>query len=70
MKAGFEKIEVKEDKTIKELIFPRLGARSEKVLVGPQHGVDVGIVEIGNKAVSFTTDPVFIVPEYGWERAA
>ncbi|MFC2044610.1 AIR synthase family protein [Chloroflexota bacterium] len=53
-----------------ELIFPRLGAQSERVLVGPQHGVDVGIVEIGDKAVSFTTDPVFIVPEYGWERAA
>jgi len=53
-----------------ELIFPRLGAKSEKILVGPQHGVDVGIVEIGDKAVSFTCDPVFIVPEYGWERAA
>ena len=53
-----------------ELIFPRLGAKSKNVLVGPQHGVDVGIVEIGDKAVSFTTDPVFIVPEYGWERAA
>jgi len=53
-----------------ELIFPRLGARSDKVLVGPQNGVDVGIVEIGGKAVSFTTDPVFIVPEYGWEKAA
>ncbi len=54
----------------KELIFPRLGAKSDKVLVGPQHGVDVGIVEIGGKAVSFTCDPVFIVPEYGWDRAA
>jgi len=53
-----------------ELIFPRLGAKSQKILVGPQHGVDVGIVEIGDKAVSFTCDPVFIVPEYGWERAA
>jgi len=53
-----------------ELIFPRLGAKNEHILVGPQHGVDVGIVEIGGKAVSFTTDPVFIVPEYGWERAA
>jgi len=53
-----------------ELIFPRLGVKSDKVLVGPQHGVDVGIVEIGNKAVSLTCDPVFIVPEYGWERAA
>jgi len=53
-----------------ELIFPRLGANSEKILVGPQHGVDVGIVEIGDKVASFTCDPVFIVPEYGWERAA
>jgi len=53
-----------------ELIFTRLGARSESVIVGPQHGVDVGIVEIGDKAVALTTDPVFIVPEYGWERAA
>ena len=53
-----------------EVIFPRLGAISERVLVGPQHGVDVGIVEIGDKAVALTTDPVFIVPEYGWERAA
>jgi hydrogenase expression/formation protein HypE len=53
-----------------ELIYPRLGARNDKILVGPQHGVDVGIVEIGGQAVSFTCDPVFIVPEYGWERAA
>jgi len=53
-----------------ELIFPRLGAKNRDVLVGPQHGVDVGIIEIGSKAVALTTDPVFIVPEYGWERAA
>jgi len=53
-----------------ELIFPRLGAKSKSVIVGPQHGVDVGIVEIGDKAVALTTDPVFIVPEYGWKRAA
>jgi hydrogenase expression/formation protein HypE len=52
------------------LIATRLGAKNDKVLVGPQNGVDVGIVEIGDKAVSFTCDPVFIVPEYGWERAA
>jgi hydrogenase expression/formation protein HypE len=53
-----------------KLIYPQLGAANEKILVGPQHGVDVGIVEIGGQAVSFTCDPVFIVPEYGWERAA
>ena len=54
----------------REIIFPRLGAKSDSVLVGPQHGIDVGIAEIGGKAVSFTTDPVFIVPQYGFERAA
>ena len=53
-----------------ELIYPRLGAKRKEVLVGPQNGVDVGIVEIGDKAAALTTDPVFIVPEYGFERAA
>lgn len=53
-----------------ELIYPRLGASLKSVLVGPQHGVDVGIVKIGGKAVAMTADPVFIVPEYGFERSA
>jgi len=30
-----------------ELIFPRLGAKSDSILVGPRHGTDVGIVKIG-----------------------
>ena len=53
-----------------ELIYPRLGAPSPDILVGPQSGVDVGIVRLGGQAVAMTTDPVFIVPQYGWERAA
>jgi len=53
-----------------ELIYPRLGKKRDTVLVPPQNGVDVGVVEIGNQAVAITTDPVFIVPEYGFERAA
>jgi len=53
-----------------ELIYPHLGAKNDSILVGPQHGVDVGIIEIGGKAVALTADPVFIVPEYGWEKAA
>jgi hydrogenase expression/formation protein HypE len=57
-------------RVFEELIYPRLGAASRNVLVGPMHGVDAGIVRIGNRAVAMTTDPVFIVPEYGWERAA
>ncbi len=53
-----------------ELIFPHLGAHRSEILVGPLHGVDVGIVEIGDKVVAMTSDPVFIVPEYGFKRAA
>jgi hydrogenase expression/formation protein HypE len=54
-----------------ELIFPHLGAKSNSVLTPPQHGVDVGIVDLGNgKVMALTSDPVFIVPEYGFERAA
>jgi len=41
-----------------EFIFPRLGASNEAVIVRPQHGVDVGIVEVGGKVVALTTDPV------------
>ena len=53
------------------VIRPHLGAPSDKILVGPRHGVDVGIVEVAEGTVmALTTDPVFVVPEYGWERAA
>src|SRR5689334_5188608 len=54
-----------------ELILPQLGAASPNVLVPPQHGVDIGVVRLANGLVmATTTDPVFIVPDYGWERAA
>ncbi|MEO0107892.1 MAG: AIR synthase family protein [candidate division WOR-3 bacterium] len=70
MKAKLPEIGKISQRVFEELIYPRLGATSRNVLVGPMHGVDVGIVRIGNRAVALTTDPVFIVPEYGWERAA
>jgi hydrogenase expression/formation protein HypE len=54
-----------------QIILRRLGARDEDVLVGPQHGVDVGVVRVaGGVAMAITADPVFVVPTYGWERAA
>jgi hydrogenase expression/formation protein HypE len=53
------------------VILPRLGAADEDVLIGPRHGVDVGVVRVaGGVAMALTTDPVFVVPAYGWERAA
>lgn len=54
-----------------QVILRRLGAADDDVLVGPQHGVDVGVVRVADGvAMALTADPVFIVPAYGWERAA
>jgi len=54
-----------------QVILRRLGARDPGVVVGPAHGVDVGVVRVAPGTVmALTSDPVFIVPAYGWVRAA
>ncbi len=54
-----------------QIILPHLGRRRPEILVGPQHGVDVAVVDLGhNQVMVTTTDPVFVVPPYGWERSA
>src|SRR6266536_1640982 len=54
-----------------DVILGHLGARDADVLVGPRHGVDVGVLRVApGVAMALTTDPVFVVPGYGWERAA
>ncbi|MFH1143056.1 MAG: AIR synthase family protein [Candidatus Eisenbacteria bacterium] len=54
-----------------EVILPRLGRARGEVVIGPRNGVDVGVVDLGHGQVMVTTtDPVFIVPPYGWERSA
>ncbi len=54
-----------------EVILTQLGRTRPEILIGPQHGVDVGVIDIGNDRVMVTTtDPIFIVPPYGWERSA
>lgn len=53
-----------------EIILPQLGRERPEILTGPQHGVDVGVVDLGGGQVMVTTtDPIFVVPPYGWERS-
>ncbi|MCX7022725.1 MAG: AIR synthase family protein [bacterium] len=53
------------------VIYPSLGAVRPEVLVGPRHGVDTAVVRIGpGRVMVVTTDPIYIVPGYGWEEAA
>ncbi|MDD5066081.1 MAG: AIR synthase family protein [bacterium] len=54
-----------------QIIYPHLGAPNKNIIIGPRNGVDTGIVRLGNgKVMALTTDPVFIVPQYGFKRAA
>jgi len=53
-----------------KVIYPRLGKEDESIIIGPRHGVDYGVVKIGENFLSFSTDPFFIVPSYGFRRAA
>ncbi len=55
----------------RDYIYPNLGDSRPEVLVGPQSGVDIAITRVAPGTVmATTTDPVFIVPAYGWDRAA
>ena len=70
MKAQMPHIGKVSSEIFDEVILPRLGRKRPEILVGPQHGVDVGIVDLGNGQVMVTTtDPIFVVPPYGWERS-
>jgi hydrogenase maturation factor len=51
-------------------IYPHLGAEREEIRVGPQHGVDFGLVDLGERSLVVATDPISIPPELGFERAA
>jgi hydrogenase maturation factor len=50
-------------------IYPNLGADRDDVALGPQHGVDFGVVEVGGRAVVLASDPLSVVPALGFEKA-
>jgi hydrogenase expression/formation protein HypE len=60
-----------EPETFRRVIYRHLGRARPEVRVGPAAGVDVAVVDLGGgRVLASTTDPVFVVPQYGWRRAA
>jgi hydrogenase maturation factor len=58
-------------KIFDEVIYPHLGERHKEVIIPPMNGVDTGAIELeGNKIMVVKTDPVFIVPQFGFRKAA
>lgn len=52
------------------VIYPKLGKRDPSMIVKPQHGVDFGVVSLGDKVMVLSTDPFYIAKELGIEKAA
>ena len=55
---------------LERVVYPRLGADREEVRLGPTHGVDFGVVDVGGRALVVATDPLSVLPQLGFERAA
>jgi len=52
------------------VIYPRLGVEDKNVIIGPRHGVDYGVLKLGDQCLAMSTDPFFVVPAFGFARAA
>ena len=52
------------------VIYPRLGKKDKSILVGPQHGVDFGVIDLGKNVMVLSADPFYIAKELGMEKAA
>jgi len=60
-----------DEKIFSGVIYPHLGKIHEEVIVKPQNGVDTGAIDLGNgKVLVVKSDPVFIVPQFGFKKAA
>ncbi|MFC7068972.1 AIR synthase-related protein [Halobaculum lipolyticum] len=55
--------------TFESTIRPALGAARDDVRLGPAHGVDFGVLDVGGRAVVCATDPISMLPALGAERA-
>ena len=52
------------------VIYPRLGVKDKNIIIGPRHGVDYGVLKMGSNYLAMSTDPFFIVPSFGFQKAA
>ena len=51
-------------------IYSKLGKPDKSIIVGPQNGVDFGVVDLGSEVMVLSTDPFFMAKELGLEKAA
>lgn len=55
----------------KSRVFPYCGKTRGEVIVGPQYGVDISVINIGNGlAMALTSDPLSLIPTLGLRESA
>lgn len=56
---------------MERIVYPRLGARNDAVLVGPGQGLDTAVVRLGhNQVLVVTSDPFSVIPVLGLHDSA
>ncbi|MEO0114717.1 MAG: AIR synthase family protein [candidate division WOR-3 bacterium] len=59
--------------SFERIIFPYLGKPNKNVLIGPKHGVDAAVIDLGDRVMVVATDPTFgmpiVMPFFGWAIA-
>lgn len=51
-------------------VYTGLGAGRDDVRVGPGHGLDFGVIDVGDSVVAMAADPLFVPLELGVENGA
>lgn len=66
-----EKLGKIEHNSFENIISEKCGQKRREVIIGPQFGVDVSVVELDNeKALVSTSDPLSLIPSLGLEESA
>ena len=52
---------------LKEVVFKNLGARHEEVVLGPSAGIDGAVIDVGDKSLIVSMDPITgAIEQIGW----
>jgi hydrogenase maturation factor len=51
-----------------EVIFSKIGASDDALVVKPMHGVDAAVLRVGDRIMVVAEDPTFGVPSWGWKQ--
>lgn len=56
---------------MEKIVYQHLGAQNSKVIVGPGHGRDNAVIQVGDgQALILTADPLSVIPELGFKDSA